>query len=288
MLHVRSDYETVIRPTKGWLNVDFAGLWNYRDLLGVLVHRDFVARYKQTVLGPLWAIIQPLMTTLVFAVVFGGIAGIPTDGVPPFLFYLTGLLGWNFFANTFTGASNSLAANVGIFGKVYFPRLVVPISTVVSGFIALGIQLLTFLPVWIYYVAFTPAGGAIDVSWLNLIVLTPLVLLQIALLALGSGLWMSALTAKYRDFAFLAGFLVQLWMYATPVIYPLSAVPARWRWVAAINPMTVPIDAIKMMFLGQGSVEPLHVVLSLAMTAAILLGGLVVFSRVERTFIDTV
>jgi lipopolysaccharide transport system permease protein len=288
MLHVPSDYETVIRPSKGWLNVDVAGLWNYRDLLGVLVHRDFVARYKQTVLGPLWAIIQPLMTTLVFAVVFGGIAGIPTDGVPPFLFYLLGLLGWNFFASTFTGASNSLAANVGIFGKVYFPRLVVPISTVISGFIGLAIQLLTFVPVWIYYAFFTPAGATIHVSWPTLLVCFPLILMQIALLALGAGLWMSALTAKYRDFAFLSGFLVQLWMYATPVIYPLSSVPARWRWVAALNPMTVPIDAIKLLFLGQGAVEPMHVVLSLAITAAILFGGLVVFSKVERTFVDTV
>jgi lipopolysaccharide transport system permease protein len=288
MLHVPSDYETVIRPSKGWLNVDLAALWNYRDLLGVLVHRDFVSKYKQTVLGPLWAIIQPLLTTLVFAFVFGGIAGIPTDGVPPFLFYLTGLLGWNFFASTFTGASNSLAANVGIFGKVYFPRLIVPISTVVSGFIALGIQLLTFLPFWAYYAFCTPAGVSIDVSWPTLIVCFPLVLLQIALLALGAGLWMSALTAKYRDFVFLSGFLVQLWMYATPVIYPLSAVPARWRWLAALNPMTVPIDAIKMLFLGQGALEPLHVVLSLATTAVILLGGIIVFSKVERTFVDTV
>lgn len=288
MLHVPSDYETVIRPSRGWLNVDVAGLWKYRDLLGVLVHRDFVAKYKQTVLGPLWAIIQPLMTTLVFAVVFGGIAAIPTDGVPPFLFYLTGLLGWNFFASTFTGSSNSLAANVGIFGKVYFPRLVVPISTVISGFIGLGIQLLTFLPVWAYYAFLSPAGATIHVSWMTLLVCFPLVLLQISLLALGAGLWMSALTAKYRDFAFLSGFLVQLWMYATPVIYPLSSVPARWRWVAAINPMTVPVDAIKAMFLGQGAVEPMHVVISLAITAVILFGGLVVFSKVERTFVDTV
>jgi lipopolysaccharide transport system permease protein len=288
MLHVPSDYKTVIRPSKGWLNVDVAGLWNYRDLLAVLVHRDFVSKYKQTVLGPLWAIIQPLLTTVVFAVVFGGIAGIATDGVPPFLFYLTGLLGWNFFASTFTGASNSLTANVGIFGKVYFPRLIVPISTVVSGFVALGIQLLTFLPFWAYYAYGTQAGAAIHVSWPALLVFFPLVLLQIALLALGAGLWMSALTAKYRDFVFLSGFLVQLWMYATPVIYPLSAVPARWRWVAALNPMTVPIDAIKMLFLGQGVLEPAHVVLSIAMTAALLFGGLVVFSKVEKTFVDTV
>jgi len=286
MLHSRSDAETVIRPSTGWFNVDLAGLWRYRDLLWLLVHRDFVAKYKQTVLGPLWFIIQPLLTTLVFSLVFGTIAHIPTDGVPPFLFYLTGLLGWNFFASTFTATSNTLAGNAGIFGKVYFPRLVVPISTVISGFIALGIQLATFLPVWAWYRYGTPAGAGMQLSWTAL--LFPPVLLQIALLSLGAGLWMSALTAKYRDFAFLSSFLVQLWMYATPIIYPLSAIPAQWRWVAAINPMTVPVDAIKAMFLGQGAVEPAHVILSVAVTLAILLGGIAVFGRVERTFVDTV
>lgn len=286
MLRVPSNTETVIRPSAGWFNVDVAGLWRYRDLLWLLVHRDFVAKYKQTVLGPLWFIIQPLLTTLVFAVVFGKIAHIPTDGAPPFLFYLTGLLGWNFFASTFTATSNTLSGNAGIFGKVYFPRLVVPIATVISGFIAMAIQLATFLPIWASYRFGTPGGAALQLSWTAL--LFPLVLLQIAILSLGAGLWMSALTAKYRDFAFLSGFLVQLWMYATPIIYPLSAIPARWRWLAAINPMTVPVDGIKAMFLGQGAVEPAHVILSVAVTLATLLGGLAVFGKVERTFVDTV
>lgn len=286
MRRVPADNETVIRPSTGWLNVDLAGLWRYRDLLWVLVHRDFVARYKQTVLGPLWFIVQPLLTTLVFAVIFGKVAHIPTDGVPPFLFYLTGLLGWNFFANTFTGTSNTLAANAGIFGKVYFPRLIVPIATVISGGIALVIQLVTFLLVWAWYRYGTPAGGDLQLSWT--VLWFPLALLQIAVLSLGAGLWMSALTAKYRDFAFLSGFLVQLWMYATPVIYPLSAVPARWRWLAAINPMTVPVDAIKAIFLGQGVVTPTLALISGLVTLVILLGGLVVFGKVERTFVDTV
>lgn len=286
MLRVPADNETVIRPSTAWFNVDLPGLWRYRDLLWVLVHRDFVAKYKQTVLGPLWFIIQPLLTTLVFAVVFGRIANIPTDGTPPFLFYLTGLLGWNFFANTFTGTSNTLAGNAGMFGKVYFPRLVVPLSTVISGFIALGVQVATFLPIWAWYRFATPGGAVPPLSWP--VLLFPAVLLQIAILSLGCGLWMSALTAKYRDFAFLSGFIVQLWMYATPIIYPLSAVPARWRWVAALNPMTVPVDVMKAMFLGRGSVEPAHVLLSVAVTLAILFGGLAVFGKVERTFVDTV
>ena len=286
MLRVPADNETVIRPSTGWFNVDLPGLWRYRDLLWVLVHRDFVARYKQTVLGPLWFIIQPLLTTIVFAVIFGKVAHIPTDGIPPFLFYLTGLLGWNFFANTFAGTSNTLAANAGIFGKVYFPRLIVPIATVISGGIALAIQLVTFLLVWIWYRYGTQTGGDLQLSWT--VLWFPLALLQIAMLSLGAGLWMSSLTAKYRDFAFLSAFIVQLWMYATPVIYPLSAVPARWRWLAAINPMTVPVDAIKEIFLGQGVVTPMLALISGLVTLAILVGGLVVFGKVERTFVDTV
>ncbi|MFN9368541.1 MAG: ABC transporter permease [Planctomycetia bacterium] len=278
--------ETVIRPSTGWFNVDLAGLWRYRDLLWLLVHRDFVSKYKQTVLGPLWFVIQPLLTTLVFAVVFGKIAHIPTDGAPPFLFYLTGLLGWNFFAGTFTATSNTLAGNAGIFGKVYFPRLVVPLATVISGFIAMAIQLATLLPIWAWYRFGSPGGAALHLSWT--VLLLPIVLLQIAILSFGAGLWMSALTAKYRDFAFLSSFLVQLWMYATPVIYPFSAIPARWRWVAAINPMTVPVDVIKSMFLGHGAVAPAHALLSTAVTLAILFGGLAIFGKVERTFVDTV
>jgi lipopolysaccharide transport system permease protein len=286
MLQVPADHETVISPSTGWFNVNLAELWRYRDLLWVFVHRDFVARYKQTVLGPLWFVLQPLLTTLVFAVVFGKIAHIPTDGAPPFLFYLTGLLGWNFFASTFTAASNTLVANAGIFGKVYFPRLIVPLSTVISGFIAMWIQLATFLPIWAWYRFSNPGGAGLSLAWIA--ILFPAVIIQIAILSLGTGLWMSALTAKYRDFAFLSAFLVQIWMYATPIIYPLSAIPARWRWVAALNPMTVPVDAIKAMFLGQGAIEPAHVLLSIVVTLAILFGGLAVFGKVERTFVDTV
>jgi lipopolysaccharide transport system permease protein len=286
MLNVPADYEIVIKPTKGWFKLNLADVWRYRDLLGLLVHRDFVAKYKQTVLGPLWFIIQPLLMTVVFTIIFGKVAKIPTDGVPPMLFYLCGLLGWNYFATTFSATSGTLTGNANLFGKVYFPRLVVPLSVVISGFIAFGIQLATFLSFWTYFKFFTATGPSLHLGW-NLLWF-PLVMLQIAMLSLGVGLWLTSLTAKYRDFAFLTGFIVQIWMYATPVIYPLSRIPEDWRWVAVINPMTMPVEAIKRIFLGQGVVEPAYVAVSVVMTLVLLLGGIVIFNKVEKTFVDTV
>ena len=286
MLQVPTDYEIVIKPTKGWFKLNLADVWRYRDLLGLLVHRDFVSKYKQTVLGPLWFIIQPLLMTVVFTVIFGKVAEIPTDGLPPMLFYLAGLLGWNYFAQTFSGTSGTLTANAGIFGKVYFPRLVVPLSTVVSGFIAFGIQLATFLCFWVYFKFFTVSGASIHMT--SALVWFPLLMVQIAALSLGVGLWLSALTAKYRDFAFLTGFLVQIWMYATPVIYPLSRIPEGWRWVAVVNPMAMPVEAIKYMFLGQGIIEPSYFVVSITTTLVLLLTGVILFNKVEKTFVDTV
>lgn len=281
-----STAEIVIRPTRGWFRLDLADLWRYRDLLWLLVHRDFVSKYKQTVLGPAWFILQPLMMTAVFTVVFGMVARIPTDGVPPVLFYLAGLLGWSYFAQTFQVTSSTLTFNASIFGKVYFPRLVVPLSTVISGLLAFGLQLATFLAFLGYYKFFTPAGAGLTVG--TGILWFPAVMVQIAALSLGVGLWMAALTAKYRDFAFLSGFLVQIWMYATPVIYPLSRIPEEWRWVAAVNPMTTPVESIKLMFLGQGTVDPLHAAISVGLTLFFLVTGLALFQKVERTFVDVV
>jgi lipopolysaccharide transport system permease protein len=286
MKHIPTDYELVIRPTRGWFTLNLGEVWHYRDLLVLLIRRDFVAKYKQTVLGPAWFILQPLLTTVVFSVIFGEIAKIPTDGLPPILFYLAGLLGWNYFAQTFQSTSGTLVNNVGMFGKVYFPRLVVPLSAVISNFFAFALQLATLLTIWIYLKLFTSAGGlfgfSADIIWL------PLVLLQVAALSLGVGLWLSALTAKYRDFTFLSGFIIQIWMYATPVIYPLSQIPEKWRWVAVVNPMTMPVEAIRLMFLGQGTVVEAHLLLSLSMTVLLLLSGILVFNKVEKTFVDTV
>ena len=191
---------------------------------------------------------------MVFTVIFGNVAKIPTDGLPPMLFYLAGLLGWNYFAQTFQSTSSTLVANAGLFGKVYFPRLVVPLSAVISNFIPLALQLATLLCFWAYFKIFTSAGDMFEFS--SAIIWLPLLLVQIAALSLGVGLWLSALTAKYRDFTFLSGFIIQIWMYATPVIYPLSQIPERWRWLAVLNPMTMPVETIKYMFLGQGIVMP--------------------------------
>lgn len=286
MPHPPTDYELVIKPTKGWLNVDLGEVWRYRDLLYLLVHRDFVSKYKQTVLGPAWFVIQPLLMTLVFTVIFGAVAKIPTDGFPPMLFYLTGLLGWSYFAQTFTNASGTLVNNAGLFGKVYFPRLVVPLAGVISNLLAFGLQLATLLVAWAAFKLFSNAGDRFHmtaaVAWL------PLLVIQIAALSLGVGLWLTALTSKYRDFAFLTPLLVQVWMYATPVIYPLSQVPERWRGLAALNPMAMPTESVRLMFLGQGAVTAGYVGVSVAVTLVLMVSGLMVFNRVEKTFVDTV
>jgi lipopolysaccharide transport system permease protein len=254
--------------------------------LFLLVHRDFVAKYKQTILGPAWFILQPLLTTVVFAIIFGEVAKIPTDGLPPILFYLTGLLGWNYFAQTFQSTSGTLVANSGLLGKAYFPRLVVPLSVIISNFFAFALQLATLLAVWIYFKLFTGAGGqfgfSVGIVWF------PLTLVHVAALSLGAGLWLSALTAKYRDLAFLSGFIIQIWMYATPVIYPLSQIPEKWRWISALNPMTMLVEAIRVMFLGQGTIVIAYLAMSVATTIALLLSGLLIFNKVEKTFIDTV
>ena len=281
-----SDYELVIRPTRGWVHLNLADIWRYRDLLLILVHRDFVAKYKQTILGPAWFILQPLLMTVVFTVIFGTVINIPTDGLPPVLFYFAGLLGWNYFAQTFQNTSGTLVNNAGLFGKVYFPRLIVPLAAVISNCMAFALQLATFLCIWAYFKIFTGAGATFGVSLA--IVWLPLILLQIAALSFGVGLWLSAMTAKYRDFTFLSSFIIQIWMYATPVIYPLSQIPEKWRWLAVLNPMAMPVETIKYMFLGQGLVIPAYLAVSVAITLLLLLSGVLVFNRIEKTFVDTV
>jgi len=278
-------FEIVIAPG-GIAQNYWRDLWRYRDLLLLLVYRDFAAKYKQTVLGPAWFILQPLLTSVVFTVVFAGAIKIPTDGVPPILFYFTGLLGWNYFSQTFQSISGTLVNNAGIFGKVYFPRLVVPLSTVVSNLMTFALQLATMSCFWIYFKFFTAAGSQFGLS--PAVVWLPLVVLQLAALSLGAGIWLSALTAKYRDFVLLSGFVVQLWMYATPVIYPLSQIPARWRFVAVVNPLTMPVEMLKYMFLGQGVVDARYTAVSVALTLLALVSGVIVFNRVEKSFIDTV
>jgi lipopolysaccharide transport system permease protein len=222
----------------------------------------------------------------VFTVIFGNIAKIPTDGLPPLLFYLAGLLGWNYFAQVFQGSSSTLVSNANIFGKVYFPRLVIPLSAVISNLIALALQVVTFLCFWGYFKFFTHAANFFAIS--SAIVWFPLLLVQIASLSLGVGLWLSALTAKYRDFTFLTSFIIQIWMYATPVIYPFSLISEQWQWLAALNPMASPVESIRYMFLGQGVVTFGYVAVSAGMTMLLMLSGVLVFNKVEKTFVDTV
>lgn len=286
MLHVPPDYELVIRPSHGWFNLNLRDIWRYRDLMMLLVRRDFVAKYKQTILGPLWFILQPLLLAAVFVVIFGRVAGIPTDGLPPPLFYLAGLLAWSYFAQTFQSTAGTLITNAGLFGKVYFPRLVVPLSGALANFFALLLQLATFLIVWSYFKLFTPAGSSFGFS--GALMWLPLLFVQLAALSLGVGLWLSALTAKYRDFAHLTTFIIQIWMYATPVIYPLSQVPEHWRWLVTLNPMAVPVEVMRLMFLGSGVAPAAYVFTSIAMTLVLLVSGVILFSKVEKTFVDTV
>jgi lipopolysaccharide transport system permease protein len=278
-------FEIVLRPDAGWRSLEIASLWQYRDLLSLLVWRDFVSKYKQTILGPLWFIIQPLCMTLVFTVIFGKVAGLSTDGLPPVLFYLCGQLGWNYFAQNFSSNSATFIANAGLFGKVYFPRLVVPLAALVSNLFAFAIQLATFVCFYIYFKYGRGAGG-FGMDWR--VILLPLLVLQTAILSLGVGLVMSALTAKYRDLTHLSALLIQVWMYATPVIYPLSGFPLEWRWVAALNPMTPIVEAFRLLLLGVGTVEPRYFVCSMVTTVVVTIAGLMLFNRIEKTFVDIV
>ncbi|XHR29417.1 MAG: ABC transporter permease [Chthoniobacteraceae bacterium] len=279
------DTEVVLRPDKSWLQVELKGIWQYRDLLSLLVWRDFVAKYKQTILGPLWFIVQPLVMSVVFTVIFGNVAKLSTDGLPPLLFYLCGQLGWNYFSGNFGANAATLANNAGLFSKVYFPRLVVPLASLVSNLLTFLIQAVTFFAFFAYFKYFLHVGG-FQLSWTVLFL--PLLVLQSAALSLGLGLIMSSLTAKYRDLVHLTPLLINLWMYATPVIIPLSKFPEKWQWVVALNPMTSVVESFRLMLLGTGTVSALNIVLSVVFTLVSLVAGLIFFGIVEKTFVDTV
>ncbi len=277
------NWTLILKPKTGWFDIHLGELWRYRDLIALFVRRDFVAFYKQTVLGPLWYLIQPIFTTLVFTIIFGRIAKIPTDGVPPFLFYMAGNVAWAYFAGCLTGTSNTFVANAGIFGKVYFPRLTMPLAKVITDLLKFGIQLTLFLG----FLAYFKLSGA-DVHFSPWMLYVPVLILQMALLGLGFGILISSLTTKYRDLTFLVGFGMQLWMYATPVVYPLSQIPEQYRTLYMLNPMASVVETFRMSFLGVGSIEPMHVILGWAVTLTVLFTGIVLFSRIEKTFMDTV
>jgi lipopolysaccharide transport system permease protein len=273
----------VISPKKGWFDIKLSDLWNYRDLIGLFVKRDFIAVYKQTILGPLWFLLQPLFATIVFTIIFGRIAQISTDGLPPVLFYMCGIVIWNYFSDCLNKTSDTFVSNAGIFGKVYFPRLTVPVSTVITNLITFAIQFVLFLAFWTYFYL---SGSAIKMSYW--VFLTPLLLLQMAALGLGLGILISSLTTKYRDLRYVIGFGVQLWMYATPIVYPISQIPEKWQWVFALNPMSATVETARYAFLGAGVIRPWNLGISLGMTALVLFAGIVMFSRIEKTFMDTV
>lgn len=278
------NWDMVLNPTTRWWDLQLRDVWHYRDLLWMFVRRDFVAVYKQTILGPLWFFVQPVVTTMMFTVIFSGLAKLPTNGLPPMLFYLAGITPWNYFSSCLTKTSSTFLSNAGIFGKVYFPRLVTPLSVVISNIIQFGIQFLLFI---VFLAFYAWKGASISPNWLMILILTPSLLFIMALLGLGAGILISSITTKYRDFTFLIGFGVQLGMYATPVIYPSSMVPAKYAFILNLNPMAPIIETFRAIYLG-GAIPWIGLAISILITCLLLFIGIVLFKKVELTFMDTV
>jgi lipopolysaccharide transport system permease protein len=277
------EWDLVIEGHTSLFDLKFSDVWHYRDLLMLFVRRDFVSFYKQTVLGPLWFFIQPLFTTIVYTFVFGKLAGISTDGLPQPLFYLAGITAWNYFADCLTKTSTVFRDNVNIFGRVYFPRLIMPLSIVASNLVRFGVQMLLFIAMMGYYAL---QGAAFAPTWA--LFLFPVWVFMMALLGLGLGTIITAMTTKYRDLTFLVGFGVQLLMYATTVIYPLSAAPAKYKIFIELNPMTGIIEAFRYSFLGKGEFSAWGIGYSALITLIVLFLGIVVFNKTEKNFVDTI
>lgn len=278
------EWDLVILPKSKLLDLNLKEVWRYRDLLMLFVKRDFAAQYKQTVLGPLWHVIQPVFTTIMFVLIFDKIANIPTDGVHPVLFYMSGITIWNYFSSCLNATSNTFVANAGIFGKVYFPRLVIPFSVTVSNMVRFGIQFLILLSVMIFY---NFRGHPFQIYWTWIII--PLLVLLMAALGLGLGIIISSLTTKYRDLSVLTGFGVQLLMYATPIAYPLSFIDTKpIGWIAHINPLTGIVEAFKFALFNNAAFNQTALLYSIIFTVVILFAGLLLFHKVEKSFMDTV
>jgi lipopolysaccharide transport system permease protein len=277
------NWTEVIEPRTDLFDLRLGEVWRYRDLVMLFVRRDFVSNYKQTILGPIWLFIQPLLTTITFYIIFSKVANLDTGGIPAFIFYLAGNTVWGYFSQSLTAVSTVFTTNSAMFSKVYFPRLTMPLSIVISNLVRFGIQFGLFLLVWVYYLV---TDNTIHPSWQ--IVLTPVLVVLMGLLSLGLGMIFSALTTKYRDLAMLLTFGVQLALYATPVIYPLSKVPAKYLWVMLANPMSAIVETFRVGFLGPGTFSWLYLGYSAAITLIILIVGTIVFNRVEKSFTDTV
>lgn len=278
-----SEWTIEIRPEKKWYDIDFKSLWRYRDLFYMYIKRDIIVQYKQTVLGPLWYLIQPVFTTVMYMFVFGGLAGISTDGVPQPLFYMAGIMMWNYFNSVFTASSSLFVANSAIFGKVYFPRLIVPLATATSNLLKFLIQLLLFVAVYIFYMCM---GENIAVNWT--IVTFPLIVVMVGVFGMSSGLIISSMTTKYRDLTQLVNFGVQLYMYATPIIYPLSAAPEKYKDIIMLNPLSPMFEAVRYSWMGCGEISWCGLLYSLVFTLLLTAFAVVIFSKTERTFMDTV
>jgi lipopolysaccharide transport system permease protein len=282
---IEESWDLIIQPKGKFINLGLKEVWNYRDLLWLFVRRDFVAQYKQTILGPLWHFIQPIFTTVIFLVLFSNIAGIPTDGIPPILFYMSGITIWNYFSACLTNTSNTFVSNAGIFGKVYFPRLVIPLSVVMSNIVKFGIQFFLLFVAMIWYYLSGEGSFPIHASWL----LIPVLLIVMAAMGLGIGIVISSLTTKYRDFTVLIAFGVQLLMYLTPIVYPMSFIKAKsYAWIIEINPLTPVIETFRFALFGIGTVPILALGYSLLFTVVVFVLGAIIFNKVERNFMDTV
>lgn len=277
------NWDMVIEPQRGLLELRLGELWRYKDLVMLFVRRDFVSAYKQTILGPLWYLIQPVLTTIMFTVIFGQIASLPTDGLPQFLFYMSGTVIWAYFADCLNKTSNTFVGNYNLFGKVYFPRLAVPVSILISNMITFLIQLTLFV---LFVLFFMLSGSSIRPNaWIFFL---PVLMLLMAGLGMGFGIIISSLTTKYRDLRFLVTFGVQLLMYATPVIYPVSSIPERFRPLILANPVTPIVETFRYAFLGAGTVDLGHLLYSFIFMLVVVALGIVIFNRVEQTFMDTV
>jgi len=282
MSEAKQQWTETIEADHSMFDLKLGEVWRYRDLVYMFVKRDFVSSFKQTILGPVWFFINPILTTIVFVVVFGKIAGLSTDGLPQILFYLSGVTLWNYFSTSLTSASSVFTANAAIFGKVYFPRLVMPITIVISNLMRFGVQFLLFLVVWLYYLI---KGDITPNVWL---LATPLLIILMAEFAMGAGMIISSLTTKYRDLQMLLGFGVSLFMYATPVIYPLSSLSGIWKKIAFYNPLTGIFECFKYGWLGSGDFSPEMLLISSLIIFVMLAVGTVVFNKVEKSFMDTV
>lgn len=279
-----SEWDLIIKPQNKLWDFRINELWSYRYLVRLFVRRDFVSTYKQTILGPLWFFVQPILSSITFTFIFGNIAGLSTDGLPMMIFYMSGIICWSYFSECLNRTSSTFTSNAGIFGKVYFPRMIVPVSGVISNLIRFGIQFLLLIMFMVYYMA---TGNSVHPNWA--VLLTPVFILIMAGLGLGLGVIISSFTTKYRDFTFLIGFAVQLLMYASPVIFPLSEIKnPLYRTILEFNPMTPVIEGFRYAYLGSGTLSPGLLVYSSGFTLVVLVLGTVIFHQVEKTFMDTV